>query len=129
MGVGERGSVLIEGVAGLALTGLALMANLELMRRAGAELLLHHGAFRAVRASLFSANDPRAVARRFWREVLGEEAGRAFSRKVKFSIEARGRERVARVHLKMPSWLSFRYAGGVKRQFEVTRKCRFACSR
>lgn len=127
--VGKRGSVLIEGIAALALTGLALMANLELVRRAHVELLLHHGAFCLVRASLFSAGRPAGAAERFWRQALGEEKARAFSRRVDLSLEAIGEGRLARAHLKMATWLSFPYRGGVKRGFEVTRKCRFACSR
>lgn len=129
MAGGERGSVLLEGLIGLTLTGLALMLNLELVRRAQIEMLLHHGAFRAVRASLFSERSPSQAAEDFWRRALGEEKARDWKRRVRLSVGATAESRVARAHVKVPSWLVFPLAQGHKRRFEVTRRCRFVCSR
>jgi hypothetical protein len=78
---------------------------------------------------LFSGRSPAEAAQRFWEKALGPEKARKFSRRVDLSVETIGEGRLARAHLEMPAWFSFRYSVGVKRQFEVTRKCRFACSR
>jgi hypothetical protein len=60
----------------------------------------------------------------FWRQALNER----FARAVHWDVETQNGARIARVHFEYASWARFPFSRGVKRRFEVTRKCRFALS-
>lgn len=124
----SRGALLVEGTIALGVFCTALFANLELVRRAYFEVLLHHGAFLGVRAAVLEA-EPRASVRRFWVKALGESHGERFLKSAELDLIPFSRGVLYRAHLEFPTWLNFSVPGGTKHSFEVTRKCRFFLSR
>lgn len=123
-----RGSLLVEAVIGLSLVCMACVANLELVRRSFYEVLLHHGAFLAVRGAVFGT-PPSLPAQRFWNAALGTERAKGFRRQTDFSLQRYSDGVLVRAHFSYPSWFQFPLENGLKRSFEVTRKCHFVLSR
>lgn len=120
---GKRGSVLLEAaIGGLVFVG-SLALSLEWVRRSYCELLLHHGSFLAARSAVFSgasAGERRAQA--FWRRAWPALRARA-------SVDWYPDHVSARAHAEYEAWWRFRVERGIKRRFEVTRRCRFYFSR
>lgn len=128
-----RGSILVEGLAGVTLLLLAACLNLEVVRRAWYEVTLHHAAFLFARSRALGGGEERSrrLVRRFLFRALGEAKARAVGRGLRLGEDVDSLGLVSRVHYRFPAFLRFPYdAAGrkpawTKHHFEVTRRCRF----
>jgi hypothetical protein len=124
---GQKGSVLIEGVLCIGLILFALTLQIELVRRAGIEILLRHGAFLKARSSVLGSKDPN-VPMRFWTGALGAQRGQEWMKQSRFEVRRFPGMLRSQAYVSYPSFLKFPWKEGIKHGFEVTRRCRFYLS-
>lgn len=123
------GQVLLEAVVIFSLLLGSVWINLELMRRAQLDLLLHHAAFLAARARALGAS--LSATRRELRGFLVRgwgSAGNDLWRRTDYSEEFTADGGWVRLHARFPSLWNFRGADVTKHHFESTRKCLFPLS-
>ncbi len=125
----EKGSILIEAVFGLSAVLGSVWINLELMKRAQLDLLLHHSAFLAVRAKALGATSSNARAQmRLLFERSWGAAGDRLWRETDYLEEASREGGRIKLHARFPSLWSFKNMKLTKHHFESTRSCLFPFS-
>jgi len=125
----NNGQVLIEASCALALVLGTVWLNLELVRRAQLDLLLHHASFLGARARAMGA--PVREARWQMKTFLTNSWGRAGEklwRATDYTEDFTDRGGWVHLHARFPSLWSFRGEGLTKHHFESTRKCLFPFS-
>jgi hypothetical protein len=128
VGTNRRGSILLEGLAGLALFCGGAGLSLEIVRRSQQEILLHHAAFWVARgAALAPQASPRSRVLPWWRAVYGDTSSARLKR-LEIEVETFPGLFSARVHTRLPAWSGHAFFARAKSGFEVTRRCRFAFS-
>lgn len=129
-----KGSVLIEGVFSLSLLVFGVILNIELVRRARFEVLLHHGAFLWVRGRALGRSEAEMtrVLRRFWETALGETAAKALAHAVRTKEAAVPGGGEVKLFLRYPTFLRFPIEKEkremMKHHFQMTKPCKFPFS-
>ena len=125
----NSGQVLVEASAILTLVVGSVWINLELIRRAQLDLLLHHCAFLAARSRMLGVTvaETRREVRHFMEESWGR-AGERLWRQTDYSEEFTERGGWVRLHARFPSLWSIQNEEITKHHFESTRKCLFPFS-
>lgn len=125
----NHGQVLVEAIGCLLLLTGSIWINLELVRRAQLDLLLHHASFLAVRARTLGmgVRQVRADTEDFLIGAWGR-AGESLVRNLDYSEDRAGQGRLVRLHVSFPSLWRFKNRTATKYTFESTRKCLFPMS-
>jgi len=132
-----RGSVLVEGCFAIGLLTFGLMLNLEIVRRAQFEVVLHHAIFLYTRDRALGENVgvSRRDATGFLAAALGDAKGRAMARRLRFRDYTWDGGIEGSVFYRYPFFIPFSTAGmrvpnnqPTRHHFEMTKKCRFPLS-
>ena len=126
----RQGSVLIEGIMALTLLLLAVCLNLELLRRAQYEVLLHHGAFFLARGKALgvSGRESRHELKLFLERALGRSLGNRLHHFTAVDGQVNSSGSTVTLRYRFPTFLRFEFPnreGQNKHHFELTKVCRF----